>query len=417
MGKWTHSYTDDVLHAKVSALVTGAIRRSAAENPGALPPTYNEFVHELDTGDSFTTTMLDILVKEVMERRKRPAGDRRLISDKTAKSLRHLSGTLNIYHGRPARMTTARYTPITSRLSSSREPFYVDTDDDDFDSLIHESSSDPNPAEGSHMSSAELFEAMSTRANPPPVVVPSEPTNVPPPPLVLPPRSGRASPWTVLPATSTNPHTTRTISSNQPTSLRRTVPLVTTRGSREVIDWANSRRPPRIRASVGVLGSRRSIVASEDMVPELSTREETLSSQRRRYFGLNRLRRERAPATGLSEGSGDDEGSFMTGDAPMAGPSTSIVTSVPPPPLPQSWPEGSQIYVSPRAVMLRDFDSGATPTLRRGGVLPPETMFHIHYGPAPASPPSLDGIESVEPGLGEPAAYPTPGSVDNEQST
>lgn len=40
---------------------TGAINRAAVEKEATI--TYDEFVNELDTGDSFTTSLVDILVK------------------------------------------------------------------------------------------------------------------------------------------------------------------------------------------------------------------------------------------------------------------------------------------------------------------------------------------------------------------
>lgn len=76
----TPSYVDSVLNTKVSALMlvlilsalclcinvscissTGAINRAAVEKEATI--TYDEFVNELDTGDSFTTSLVDILVK------------------------------------------------------------------------------------------------------------------------------------------------------------------------------------------------------------------------------------------------------------------------------------------------------------------------------------------------------------------
>ena len=75
----TPDYVDDVLHFKIKNLVyvkdintftlplihdprSGAIKRSALEKT---EPTinYESFVNELDTGDSFTTSLIDILVK------------------------------------------------------------------------------------------------------------------------------------------------------------------------------------------------------------------------------------------------------------------------------------------------------------------------------------------------------------------
>ena len=76
----TPNYVDNVLNTKVSALMfvivfpalcfcinvtctfsTGAINRAAVEKETTI--TYDEFVNELDTGDSFTTSLVDILVK------------------------------------------------------------------------------------------------------------------------------------------------------------------------------------------------------------------------------------------------------------------------------------------------------------------------------------------------------------------
>lgn len=86
----TPSYVDDVLHSKISIMVyvffqvvsakfanhppkkkiiiiiiflhsSGAIRRMAVEKEPSI--SYESFVNELDTGDSFTLSLVDILVK------------------------------------------------------------------------------------------------------------------------------------------------------------------------------------------------------------------------------------------------------------------------------------------------------------------------------------------------------------------
>lgn len=80
----TPDYTDDVLHSKISTLVyvvfclaldssshiyqpafcsSGAIRRLAVEKETTSSITYKNFVSDLDAGDAFTTTLVDILVK------------------------------------------------------------------------------------------------------------------------------------------------------------------------------------------------------------------------------------------------------------------------------------------------------------------------------------------------------------------
>ena len=76
----TPNYVDEVLHAKVSNMVyvvvsvefvtsstfscfhsSGAIRRVAVEKEPSI--SYESFVDELDIGDSFTLSLVDILVK------------------------------------------------------------------------------------------------------------------------------------------------------------------------------------------------------------------------------------------------------------------------------------------------------------------------------------------------------------------
>jgi len=62
MGRWTPNYLDSVLHTKITTLVTGSIQRAALDKSEP-SITYENFVKDLDTGDSFTTTFIDILVK------------------------------------------------------------------------------------------------------------------------------------------------------------------------------------------------------------------------------------------------------------------------------------------------------------------------------------------------------------------
>ncbi|EKM59112.1 uncharacterized protein PHACADRAFT_249338 [Phanerochaete carnosa HHB-10118-sp] len=108
MGKWTLNHTDDVLRDKVKNLVVGAIKRARLEK-GEPTITYETFVEELDVGDSFTATLIDALVKEAAERRTRPnPTDRRLISERTAKTLRMQASASHIYRER-SRLATRRY--------------------------------------------------------------------------------------------------------------------------------------------------------------------------------------------------------------------------------------------------------------------------------------------------------------------
>src|SRR5882762_8885951 len=101
----------------MSKISAGALKRSKIEK---VEPTitYEAFVEDLDGGDSFTTSLIELLVRvslsshryqpklrlvhqELAERRTRQnTMDRRLIADHTAKSLRLLALPVHVYHDR-----------------------------------------------------------------------------------------------------------------------------------------------------------------------------------------------------------------------------------------------------------------------------------------------------------------------------
>ncbi|KAA1473409.1 hypothetical protein DENSPDRAFT_839874 [Dentipellis sp. KUC8613] len=136
MGKWTTGYYDDVLSSKIKSLVTGAMKRSRLEKA---EPTisFEAFVEDLDPGDSFTTTIVEILVKELAERRQRPKPeDRRLVSSRTAKSLRMLAAPQRTYQGSGG-ARTRRTLNLTDYLSAPPEEMeVVDDDNDSLESLM-----------------------------------------------------------------------------------------------------------------------------------------------------------------------------------------------------------------------------------------------------------------------------------------
>ncbi|TBU33081.1 hypothetical protein BD311DRAFT_685362 [Dichomitus squalens] len=112
MGKWTLEYHDEVLRNKIKNLVQGAIKRMKVEQDDP-SITYEAFVEELDEGDAFTATLVDVLVKELAERKQRPnPGDRRLISERTAKSLRMQAAPLHVYRGSSLRDRARRSVPL-----------------------------------------------------------------------------------------------------------------------------------------------------------------------------------------------------------------------------------------------------------------------------------------------------------------
>ncbi|OCH95937.1 hypothetical protein OBBRIDRAFT_787783 [Obba rivulosa] len=121
MGRWTLEHHDDVLLSKLKSLVMGAVKRAKLEK-GEPSITYETFVQELDEGDSFTTSLIDVLVKEMAERRTRPnVIDRRLISERTAKYLRLQASPLHIYRGRSAQRARRVFARPDELQSSSGE--------------------------------------------------------------------------------------------------------------------------------------------------------------------------------------------------------------------------------------------------------------------------------------------------------
>ncbi|KAG6850639.1 hypothetical protein H0H93_010831 [Arthromyces matolae] len=138
MGKWTPDYMDDVLHAKIKSLVSGAIKRAALEKTEPTI-TYEEFVQELETGDSFTTSIIEVLVKELAERRTRPNvnDDRKLIGDRSAKSLRQLAAPNRIYRDRNSRyMPRRRSATLTDYLSAPPLEMDMEEDEDIFERML-----------------------------------------------------------------------------------------------------------------------------------------------------------------------------------------------------------------------------------------------------------------------------------------
>ncbi|KAH8988744.1 hypothetical protein EDB86DRAFT_2945792 [Lactarius hatsudake] len=137
MGKWTSEYYDDVLGAKIKSLVSGAVKRSKLEKSEP-SISYEAFVEDLDPGDSFTTTLTELLVREMAERRHRQvAADRRLISDRTAKGLRTLAAPQRVYRDRGVRgLASRRSLNLTDYLVVPPEEMELDDDNDSLESVV-----------------------------------------------------------------------------------------------------------------------------------------------------------------------------------------------------------------------------------------------------------------------------------------
>ncbi|KAF7792846.1 hypothetical protein EIP86_003947 [Pleurotus ostreatoroseus] len=120
---------DDILRDKMKTLVfsSSTVKRMNLEDDTKSSISYEAFVEELDVCDSFTSTMVDILVKEIADRRTRhSAPDRRLISQQTADSLRSQCALKHVYrresrHSRPSRMPPPSSFSFVSTLSDEED--------------------------------------------------------------------------------------------------------------------------------------------------------------------------------------------------------------------------------------------------------------------------------------------------------
>ncbi|KAF9236234.1 hypothetical protein BU15DRAFT_50440 [Melanogaster broomeanus] len=124
---------NEVLGAKMRSLVSGAIKRARLDKVEPMI-SYEAFVEDLDRGDSFTTSLIEVLVKEVAERRYRQnTADRGLIGERTARSLRTLSSPTSVYRERvPGRGTGGRRgVDLAEYLSQPPDELDMDEDDDE----------------------------------------------------------------------------------------------------------------------------------------------------------------------------------------------------------------------------------------------------------------------------------------------
>ncbi|KII95257.1 hypothetical protein PLICRDRAFT_86655 [Plicaturopsis crispa FD-325 SS-3] len=156
MGKLTPDRFDNVLETKVKGLIMGSIERSKLEKTEPTM-TYESFVEDLDCGDSFTTSIVDILVKELTDRRSRATTpDKRLISERTSKGL-HMLAALRPYRARTARQNVPlprRAVNLMEYLSAPPDQLEMDEDQDEFDRLAEATP----PFEGARVDS-ELYDA------------------------------------------------------------------------------------------------------------------------------------------------------------------------------------------------------------------------------------------------------------------
>ncbi|TRM67907.1 hypothetical protein BD626DRAFT_480160 [Schizophyllum amplum] len=135
MGKWTPEYYDDVLHAKMRSMITASIMRAKLDKSEPAI-SYEHFVEQLDSGDSFTASVMDMLVKEVADRNARPnQRDRRLIASHTAQTLNKLASPLRVYRPRSA-ATARRSGNLATYLTRPHPQDFDEVDMDEFESTV-----------------------------------------------------------------------------------------------------------------------------------------------------------------------------------------------------------------------------------------------------------------------------------------
>ncbi|KAF8204662.1 hypothetical protein BJ912DRAFT_938994 [Pholiota molesta] len=369
MGKWTPNFTDDVLHAKISNLVSGSIRRAAVEKEPSI--TYENFVEDLDTGDSFTASLVDILVKELADRRTRSsATDRRLIAERTIRSLRMLASNTRSFPGRLGRPQARR---LPEYFTASPNELDVDEDEDEYEVAME----NPTTIEGARINS-DLYEAFAPagwgpattrRATESPPVSDEWPL----PPLLRSPSSTNR-PWTTTHAatsTSSTPNLAR-----QPSIRRQRSRMV------DFHEYAHRRRS-NVRDS---LNGSRSDAAETVTEPRDGSSAATV--------------RPRRPAS-------------------MVNPTWSELSDTQSPDSDE--PPSAQYYIEPAG----SGKSATRTSIAPGGIRAPVSVLSRHASPVPitTSPfpmPSLitftpePEAKTSTPANDEPVAYPTPGSTENE---
>ncbi|KAF8076733.1 hypothetical protein FPV67DRAFT_430010 [Lyophyllum atratum] len=401
MGKWTPDYIDDVLHSKMKGLVSGAIKRSSLEKT---EPTisYEDFVNDLDTGDSFTTSIIDILVKELAERRTRPnLNDRRLIADRSAKSLRLLATPLRVYRDR----TMGRYhhsrrsANLSDYLSAPPLEMDMEEDEDIFERMLDSGTT----VEGARINS-DLYEAYGTNGGHSSRAVssPSPPIEDAPLPVFTQPPHSRSGPWSM--------------SSGVPTTfLSRQAPNRRPFRSRTVDfnEFTHHRRS----------STREGQSARAEPTESLEVREgpwNRSSQSTRRFFPFIRTRRYEHTdpwSSDIPSSHEVDEGPAYTSE-PSNAPWFNLT-----PPIHRESSTMEEALADAELSEVRGHAAPA-PRLRRGGLRAPESILSRHASPIPTigNPPrsSYDEHPDIIPrGVGddgqtEPTGYPTPGSTDHE---
>lgn len=380
--------------------------------------SYESFVNELDTGDSFTLSLVDILVKvsrylhyllavlltgkqELAHRRTRTTvSDRRLLAENTIKGLRSLANNNRSYPGRSGRQP--RRMVVNNYLAAP--PIEMELEEDDESDM-----QDSTTVEGARVNS-DLYDAFITSAWPPSsarrISSPASEEWPVPQPLRSPTSTSR--PWPMPITSSTLPTSTLA----RQASIRRAP-------RSRMVDFndftqrrRSSNRDP-VREPLGMYSN-----PSENGTEPRDGSTATWSRPHgRRFFPFSRTRQHETMwsevSDSLSADASDESGHYVTEpimptlfDAPTASDSYS--------------------RASPDAENRGDDISIRAPRWRRRNIRTPEpqSMLSRHASPVVVYPrtgsrtatPPVRQDENEPPILSteEPVAYPTPGSSENE---
>ncbi|OAX43347.1 hypothetical protein K503DRAFT_862319 [Rhizopogon vinicolor AM-OR11-026] len=375
MGRWTAEYYDEALSAKMRSLISGAIKRHRLEK---IEPaiSYEHFVEDLDRGDSFTTSLIEILVKEVADRHHRQnVTDRGLIGERTARALRRLSNPTTTYRERYTwRGTGGRRTmDLTDYLSRPPDELDMEEEADELESLEQYGLV---PLEGTRMN-PELYDAYRShvsRSNPstayhafspafytvpapPPAPTPDSPSDRVLPPLLDSPPAPRLGGLT-LPSASglLHPSLTRQPSIRRP-ARSRTADFsdFSARRRNSSRQLADEDGPSRLESSSSFPGPHLSPPRDDPDPPSSGP-----PGQARRFFPFRSRRFEVIPTPRPPPTTGEDwlfpPVPWLSAPSDRTGPS---------PPETQGGDERSQ-----------------APRLRRGGLRAPESILSRHASPA-----------------------------------
>ncbi|KAG1752363.1 uncharacterized protein EDB91DRAFT_1243141 [Suillus paluster] len=351
---------------------SGAIKRHRLEK---IEPaiSYEHFVEDLDGGDSFTTSLIEILVKEVADRHHRQnATERGLIGDRTARALRRLSNPTTTYRERYSWRGTGGRRGVDLADYLSRPPDELDMDEE-ADELEELEQYGLVPLEGTRVNT-EMYDAYrshTSRPNPstayrafspafytvpapPPAPTPDSPSDRVLPPLLDSPPAPRLGGLT-LPSASGLLHTSLT---RQP-SVRRPVRSRTADFSDFSARRRNSSRQPadeegpsRMDTSSTFTGSHFSAPREDSDPPPPGP-----PGQARRFFPFRPRRFEVIPTP------------------PRPAPSTGEDWLFPPVP----WSSASSDRTAPSAPDSQvGEERSQAPRLRRGGLRAPESMLSRH---------------------------------------